>query len=409
MALLCGVILGRPPQVVRARISERLIPTWTVLDDNISTTEDLPPVFTRRLEEFSKEAPIAIRSSPRKQTIDRGPRYGIAAGSSLTSLSKSELDARFEQLRQLGVGWVRFDVEWNNIQPDNASGYRWEAYDRVVSAATAKQLNVLGIIDYTPAWARSRECPDNPKCKPADPETYAKFAADAASHYSGYGVNCWEIWNEPNNHDFYQPKPNLDSYSKMLELAAKAIKNVNSSAFVVSGSTSPAASDGTNISPIDFVSGLYSRGVNKYIDAIGHHPYTFPAPPDTAGDHAWNQMAATSKSIHSIMVNNGDSSKKVWITEFGSPTGGPGDVATLANYTTQHDVWHVDEALQAATVTSATNLFKSYTWVGLFFWYSYKDAGTTPDTNENFFGLVRADGSLKPAYYSYKAAIAATH
>jgi hypothetical protein len=35
-------------------------------------------------------------------------------------------------------------------------------------------------------------------------------------------------------------------------------------------------------------------------------------------------------------------------------------------------------------------------------WYTYKDGGTTTDTNENFFGLVRADYSQKPAYQTMK-------
>ena len=33
-------------------------------------------------------------------------------------------------------------------------------------------------------------------------------------------------------------------------------------------------------------------------------------------------MYQTSPSIRSIMVANGDSAKKIWITEFGAPTSG---------------------------------------------------------------------------------------
>ena len=36
------------------------------------------------------------------------------------------------------------------------------------------------------------------------------------------------------------------------------------------------------------------------------------------------------------------------------------------------------------------------------FIYSYKDLGTSADTNENFFGIIRNDGTPKPAYAAIK-------
>jgi hypothetical protein len=39
------------------------------------------------------------------------------------------------------------------------------------------------------------------------------------------------------------------------------------------------------------------------------------------------------------------------------------------------------------------------------FWYSYKDDGTASHTTENFYGLLRADGTKKPAYASFKQAV----
>lgn len=102
------------------------------------------------------------------------------------------------------------------------------------------------------------------------------------------------------------------------------------------------------------------------------------------------------------MIANGDADKKIWITEYGAPTGGPGPSATVENSETATNTWHVDEPLQAKMLQEAVKLYKSYDWVGPFFWYSYKDAGTSQDSNENFFGLVRADGSHKPAYDTYK-------
>jgi hypothetical protein len=39
------------------------------------------------------------------------------------------------------------------------------------------------------------------------------------------------------------------------------------------------------------------------------------------------------------------------------------------------------------------------------FWYDYSDTGNDTSTNEDFFGLVRLDGSHKPAYDAFMQAI----
>jgi len=90
------------------------------------------------------------------------------------------------------------------------------------------------------------------------------------------------------------------------------------------------------------------------------------------------------------MITNGDANKKIWITEFGVPTNGP------------NSYWYLSEQGQAGMVTDAMNLYKRYTWAGPIFWYTLKDSGTDTSTNENFFGLIRFDGSLKPAYQVLK-------
>jgi hypothetical protein len=104
------------------------------------------------------------------------------------------------------------------------------------------------------------------------------------------------------------------------------------------------------------------------------------------------------------MTNNHDTLKKIWITEFGSPTGGPGPTSTASAPLLNQGPTHVDEALSAQSLEAALKLYNAAPWAGPFFYYSYQDNGTTNDTNENFFGLIRADGTHKPAYQIFDAA-----
>jgi aryl-phospho-beta-D-glucosidase BglC (GH1 family) len=56
-----------------------------------------------------------------------------------------------------------------------------------------------------------------------------------AARYKPDGVTTFEIWNEPNNASFWQPRPNPAAYTADLIAAYAAIKKASPSAFVISG------------------------------------------------------------------------------------------------------------------------------------------------------------------------------
>ena len=73
-------------------------------------------------------------------------------GNELYSLTAEELAAAVADYRQLGVKWVRFDFDWSVIEP--APGrYAFGSYDRVVECLAQADMQVLGLIAYTPGWA----------------------------------------------------------------------------------------------------------------------------------------------------------------------------------------------------------------------------------------------------------------
>lgn len=328
--------------------------------------------------------------------------YGIAAGSSLTSLDSQQLNQALDGMATLGVQWIRLDFDWSLIQPDSSQSFNWTTYDNIVAAIQQRHMYILGILDYTPSWARPASCQDSAQCPPADPSQFATFASQVSQHYASKDLHYWEIWNEPNNPGFWQPKSSPADYVSLLKQTYTALKQQDSKAYVLTAGLSPQSTNGTAYAPVDFLKAVYANGGKGYFDAVADHPYTFPLSPTDSADHAWNQMAATTNSLRNVMVTNGDTNKKIWITEFGAPTGGPGPVATLANPNLKAQPYVVDQGLQNKIMQDALSLYSSYNWVGPFFWYSYQDAGTTQDTNENFFGLITHDGTPKQAYYSYK-------
>ena len=288
-----------------------------------------------------------------------------------------------------GAGWVRVDINWSVIQRHGPTSYDWVPFDRIVDDARARGLNVLGVLTYTPAWARPNPN-DHYATPPEDAADYAAFVTKATQHYAPKGVHAYEIWNEPNITGFWKPAPDPDGFVELLQAGYPAIHAADPSAIVVSGGLSPAATDDGNIDPREFLQAMYANGAKGYFDALGHHPYCFPsAPGDAESWSAWYQMYGTSTSLRGTMVANGDGGKKIWGTEFGYPTNGPSGT-------------YVSEAAHAQHITKAYELFGSYSWAGPLFTYASRDKGTDTSSRYNFYGLTRFDFSLKPAFASFQ-------
>jgi len=338
---------------------------------------------------FSSDQAQARTTETKSGGADSSDKAGVALGGAIQNESASDLARDFDAVASSGARWVRIDINWDLIQRAGPSTYNWAPFDRVVSAARARGLNVLAIVLYTPPWARPAGT--GATTPPVRLKDYVAFARTVAGRYASHGVHAYEIWNEANNSRFWQPRPDAARYTAMLKAASAAIQSVDAEAFIVTAGTSPALDQGGNIAPVTFLRQIYARGGKDAFDAVGHHPYCTPAyPGDAQWWSAWYQMSGAQNSLRSVMAANGDRAKQIWATEFGAPTGGPSGSS-------------VSESVQAKMLTRAYKLFGSYRWAGPLFWYSARDHGMDRSTREDFYGLLRHDFSAKPALKAYKA------
>jgi polysaccharide biosynthesis protein PslG len=337
---------------------------------------------------------------------DGSLRIGMSYGDNLPGMTPTTLNQTLDDAVSLGIGWLRIDLAWDDIQPGGPTDFQWSNFDRIVAAASARSLTVLPILDYTPAWARRRGCGSD-KCAPADDKQFAAFASAAARRYSARGVHTWEIWNEPNVVAFWQPAPSPSDYALLVRTTAAAIRSVDRTATLISGGLASTATSNGDISQLDFLAAFCAQGGAQLVDAIGYHPYSYPVPPGyNAPWNAWAKTATTQRSFKSILASWGAPAKKVWLTEYGAPTKGPGVGATSSDYKLSQSPDHVDEALQATMAADSVQLAAASSTIGGLFWYSYQDLGTATTTTENFFGLRRFNGTPKPAWTALKDAIA---
>jgi hypothetical protein len=319
---------------------------------------------------------------------------GFSEGSMLLWGTNGELAQELDGMKALGGRWVRVDVDWSVIERTQGV-YDWSVPDRVIDAARARGMNVLGMLAYTPTWARVLGGTD--KSRPADPTNFHRFAGAAAAHYAGR-VQAFEIWNEPNMTMFFQPAPDPAAYAELLVGAYDAIKAVTPDATVVTGGLSPApdSANGSTISPNTFLNGVYDAGGGGHFDAVGHHPSNYPySPLRPESVFNYNAFAGVTPVLHQTMVNHADGAKRIWATEMGAPV--PYTVSGVRT---------TPEYL-ATYLTEATNQWRQWAWTGPMFWYSYRDAGTDPNNIEDLFGLVtRSFVPKEPAFSSMRAAFA---
>jgi polysaccharide biosynthesis protein PslG len=327
-------------------------------------------------------------SSTTTPDATRDLRFGLSVPSLLGERA-SQQAAALANMKSIGLQWVRVDADWSLLQPNGPRTFDWAPMDQEVRAIEAAGMHADLIIDNTPPWARTSAA-NVAWGEPATASAYGTFAGQVAAHYGPMGVNTYEIWNEENVRIFWAPAPNPSLYTSMLKDAYAAIKAARPNATVISGGLAPAADDSAgDIAPIKFLQDMYADGAKGSFDALGDHAYSNPALPDTFETWSgFSQMDQTSPSLRSVMAANGDSAKQIWITEIGAPSAGPNGVGTTA---------------QAEEVNQAVAAAKSSSWIGAMFFYTYEDS---PNADPDYYGLLNADGSAKPAWTALAAALA---
>jgi hypothetical protein len=310
------------------------------------------------------------------QAQPRLPALGVAAGPDLGKRNPVAVTRELNDYTQLGVRWVRHDFAWDVAEPARGA-FNWAPTDIVVVGARLRRLNVLATITYTPPWANGGHA--DHRFAPTDPWEFGRFAGRVARRYAPLGVHAYEIWNEPNIHQYWQPLPDPAFYARLMRAAAFHIRAVDPAATIVTGGTSPARDSVSSVSPLTWLRALYANGTKDWFDAIGHHPYVDAdmGPDSTDPGNPWHQMAGSPGNMRSIQAANGDSATRIWATEVGC----------------RQSLGRCEQRLGRAVA-----LWRTYPWAGVLTWFTYWDP--------NEYGLVSGDWSRRPVWYALRSSAA---
>jgi hypothetical protein len=295
------------------------------------------------------------------------------------------IERQFDLMAAMGVSWVRMDIDWAVVETERGQ-FDWTTPDMIAREAADHGMHVLAVFAFSPAWAGSPATSHSSTTRhsrPGDMGDYARFARIAAKRYASRGVHTWEIWNEPNSDKFWPPRPDATEYGRLFRVAAEAIRSVDSQATLLIGGLAPLPDPPEiGITPAQYLDQLYRDGAAQLADGVAVHPYSFPAlplEPSQQPDGGFKDLA----ELHNVMEKHGDGQTKIWVTEFGAPTGtGPDAVS--------------DEA-QAAILVQARQQIERWDWAGPLIYYELVDGGTDPTDIEQNFGVLRENLTLKVA------------
>ncbi len=220
-------------------------------------------VQLRESNEIFQIDAAAESESPRPDSSEWTPRLGV-------NIHLLRDDHSLDLARAAGFGFVRMDMMWANVE--RGGRYRFAAYDALLRSLDARGMGVLWILDY----GHPEHGGSVPRT-PQDIAAFGRFAEAAAEHFKGRDVR-YEVWNEPNNPQFWAPSPNPSEYAALLREAIAAIRRADPSAKVSSG----------GVSRIDqtFLSQAVSPSLAAGLTAIGIHPYRKAAPETVAPELA---------------------------------------------------------------------------------------------------------------------------
>lgn len=340
--------------------------------------------------------------TPSVQATASQPDPFFGTWSDHLSMTRPVSQAELDRQRSAGVGFIRQYVWWDRIEW-SPGRYDWSRMDALVTDASARGIQVLPTLLYTPSFYSSKPEGSPYLFPPDDPQTLARFATAMVDRYGTEGaywcppplgaplscpsdyvpITYWEVWNEPDYPSWWKGSPSPAEYFELLKAVAPAIRAADSNAKVVLGSLTNAGGGTTD----GFLQALYNLGAKPYFDLLSLNPYARDV----------GSMVAYIRGERAVAARNGDADKPIFITEYGWATGGVQPYIVT------------DQQCQAALLYAATKRLwdlRDELHIHAVAQFQWHDVPTSTTSWPHFAGVIDADDNPKPSLTAYQAAIA---
>ena len=293
----------------------------------------------------------------------------------------------------LGAGWTRVTFRWNEIQP-NGPG-EWHTVpisDEALARELAQGRQVVGLLVTTPGWATDLDIgPGVPRGLhlPTDhPENlWATFVRTIVARYAGR-IDHWIIWNEPDIPETQHMSwgGSTEDFVRLLQVGYTVAKETNPGAVVhLAAVTHWWDEDWFGRFLDKLMADPAAAANNYYFDVATLHIYFQP--------ETVYQIAA---HYRDMMWGRGIR-KPIWIAETNAaPSQDPAWPVPNAQFSVslEQQAAYIVQAFSLAIAAGAERVAV----------YKMADTETDRQANPEPFGLVRMDGSRRPAFTAFQVA-----
>ena len=293
---------------------------------------------------------------------------GLGHGFGIAVHDRSE--ATLAVCADAGFSIVRTDLFWSDVETQRHK-FDWSRWDPFVAGLIARRLRPLFILGFNNPDVYGGRWMEGVTTY-IEMQAFTTFAAAAATRYRD-AQPIWEIWNEPNRANFWEPRENPFEYMALVRATAGAIRRVQPGAAIIGPALGHKV--GQPVLDFAFLQDCLDEGLAGLIDAVSIHPYVDPevVAPDYYKVRAMVNVAA------------GNGKLPIVATEWGFATND-----------------YVSDDLQADVLVRMFLINLSH---GIPLTIAYVAVDRTEDyvpKAERTFGIARADHSPKAAHHALR-------
>lgn len=192
---------------------------------------------------------------------------GHGLGIAVHDLSEATLDI----CAGAGFEFVRTDLFWSDVETERHK-LDWSRWDPFVAALRARNLRPLFILGFNNPDVYGGRWMEGVTSY-IEMQAFTTFAAAAAARYRD-AQPIWEIWNEPNRANFWEPHENPSEYMALARATVEAIRRAQPDAAIIG----PALGHkmGEEVLDLTFLQACLDDGLSGLVDAVSIHPYVDP-------------------------------------------------------------------------------------------------------------------------------------
>jgi hypothetical protein len=286
-----------------------------------------------------------------------------------------------------GSDIIREGITWKVLQPIEGSdpaSWEWDDFDQFYARAMAAGLRPILTFRNAPCWAALPPCVENAP-NPPDPTHYDEYAFAAAQIAARYPqAYAIELFFEPNNENMWGRPPDPVAFSTAVGQAADAVHAVAGDTIrVYAGGLAPGMASSDKYYYGDFISDALDAGGIQHADAVAFHAVTeVPYQPGMDPTESYlGRLRIQTEALRSALAAHGVSMPIAF---------------TQLSYSTGAATYPYSEDQQGEALAASYDLIRSLPDTESVIVSRLFDDGD--GSKVSGFGVLRADGTPKPAY-----------